>query len=256
MTTAPAQPLTTAAQAGTGSTLLWVVLPYLALAVFVLGHIWRYRYDKFGWTTRSSQLYENRLLRIGSPLFHFGILVVILGHIGGLVVPESWTRAAGISENTYHWLAVVLGTIAGVCTVGGLAILIFRRRTVGSVFSATTRNDKAMYVSLTVTIALGLSATVAANVVGGGYNYRQTISPWFRSIFAVQPRPDLMNGVPLLFQLHAISAMLLFAAWPFTRLVHMLTAPLGYLTRPYIVYRSRDPRLGTRPPRRGWERIG
>ncbi|MFJ4736752.1 respiratory nitrate reductase subunit gamma [Streptomyces sp. NPDC088770] len=256
MTTAPAQPLTTAAQTGTGSILLWVVVPYLALAVFVLGHIWRYRYDKFGWTTRSSQLYEKRLLRIGSPLFHFGILVVILGHIGGLVVPESWTRAVGISETTYHWLVVVLGTVAGVCTVGGLAILIYRRRTVGPVFSATTRNDKAMYVSLTVTIALGLSATVAATVVGGGYNYRQTISPWFRSIFAVQPRPDLMSGVPLLFQLHALSAMLLFAAWPFTRLVHMLTAPIGYLTRPYIVYRSRDPRLGTRPPRRGWERIG
>ncbi|MFI9599547.1 respiratory nitrate reductase subunit gamma [Streptomyces sp. NPDC052043] len=256
MTTAPAQPLTTGAPAGTGGILLWVVLPYLALAVFVLGHIWRYRYDKFGWTTRSSQLYENRLLRIGSPLFHFGILVVLLGHIGGLVVPESWTRAAGISENTYHWFAVVLGTIAGVCTVGGLAILIYRRRTVGSVFSATTRNDKAMYVSLTATILLGLSATVAANVVGGGYDYRRTISVWFRSIFALQPRPGLMSGAPLLFQLHALSALLLFAAWPFTRLVHMLTAPVGYLTRPYIVYRSRDPRLGTRPARRGWERIG
>ena len=123
-------------------------------------------------------------------------------------------------------------------------------------FSATTRNDKAMYVSLTVTIALGLAATVAANIVGGGYNYRETISPWFRSIFYLQPDPALMAEAPVLFQLHAISALLLFAAWPFTRLVHMLTAPLGYLTRPYIVYRSRDTRLGARAPRRGWERIG
>jgi len=254
--TAPAQPLTLAAGTGTGGILLWVVLPYVALAVFVLGHIWRYRYDKFGWTTRSSQLYERRLLRIGSPLFHFGILVVLLGHIGGLVIPKSWTEAAGISEHMYHIGAVVLGTIAGVATLGGLAILIYRRRTVGPVFSATTRNDKAMYVSLTVTIGLGLSATVAANLVGGGYDYRETISPWFRSIFYFQPDPDLMAGAPVLFQLHAISALLLFAAWPFTRLVHMLTAPLGYLTRPYIVYRSRDSRLGTRPPRRGWERVG
>ncbi|MEU2287762.1 respiratory nitrate reductase subunit gamma [Streptomyces sp. NPDC013178] len=250
------QPLTLAAEAGTGGILLWVVLPYVSLAVFVLGHIWRYRYDKFGWTTRSSQLYERRLLRIGSPLFHFGILVVLLGHIGGLVIPKSWTEAAGVSEHTYHIGAVVLGTIAGVATLGGLAILIYRRRTVGPVFSATTRNDKAMYVSLTVTIVLGLAATVAANVVGGGYDYRETISPWFRSIFYFQPDPDLMTGAPVLFQLHAISALLLFAAWPFTRLVHMLTAPLGYLTRPYIVYRSRDARLGTRPPRRGWERVG
>ncbi|MER6628394.1 respiratory nitrate reductase subunit gamma [Streptomyces sp. NPDC000987] len=254
--TAPAQPVGLAAEAGTGSVLLWVVLPYVSLAVFVLGHIWRYRYDKFGWTTRSSQLYENRLLRIGSPLFHFGILVVLLGHIGGLLVPKSWTEAVGIGEDAYHVTAVVLGTIAGVCTLGGLAILVYRRRTVGPVFSATTRNDKAMYVSLTATIVLGLSATVAANIVGGGYDYRETISPWFRSIFWFQPEPDLMSGAPILFQLHAVSALLLFAAWPFTRLVHMLTAPIGYLTRPYIVYRSRDTRLGNRPPRRGWERVG
>ncbi|MBT3149506.1 respiratory nitrate reductase subunit gamma [Streptomyces sp. CHD11] len=249
------QHLTLAVESGTGGILLWVALPYVSLAVFVLGHIWRYRYDKFGWTTRSSQLHERRLLRIGSPLFHFGVLFVLLGHIGGLLVPESWTDAVGISEHTYHVLAVVVGTIAGVCTVGGLAILIYRRRTVGPVFSATTRNDKAMYLSLAVTIGLGLAATVAANIVGGGYNYRETISPWFRSIFYLQPDPDLMTGVPVLFQLHALSALLLFAAWPFTRLVHMLTAPLGYLTRPYIVYRSRDARLGSRAPHRGWERI-
>ncbi|MFD7686528.1 respiratory nitrate reductase subunit gamma [Streptomyces sp. NPDC059781] len=254
--TAPERAVTLAVESGTGGILLWVVLPYISLAVFVLGHIWRYRYDKFGWTTRSSQLYERRLLRIGSPLFHFGILVVALGHIGGLVVPESWTDAVGVSEHAYHVLAVVLGTVAGVCTLGGLAILVYRRRTVGPVFSATTVNDKAMYLSLTVTIGLGLAATVAANIVGGGYDYRETISPWFRSIFCFQPDPDLMTGTPVLFQLHAVSALLLFAAWPFTRLVHMLTAPLGYLTRPYIVYRSRDVRLGARAPHRGWERTG
>ena len=67
--------------------------------MLVGGTIWRYRYDKFGWTTRSSQLYESRLLRIGSPLFHFGILVVIVGHIGGLVIPESWTEAVGLTEH-------------------------------------------------------------------------------------------------------------------------------------------------------------
>ncbi|MEO3787930.1 respiratory nitrate reductase subunit gamma [Actinocorallia sp. B10E7] len=239
---------------GVWDILLWVALPYATIAVFVLGHYWRYRYDKFGWTTRSSQLHENRLLRIGSPLFHFGILVVLLGHIGGLLVPESWTAAAGVSEDAYHVIAVVLGTIAGFCTLTGLAILIYRRRTVGPVFSATTRNDKLMYAVLATVIVLGLAATVAANTVGGGYNYRETVSPWFRSVFVLQPDPELMTGVPLLFQLHALSALSLFVIWPFTRLVHMLTAPVGYLTRPYIVYRSRDEQLGTRAPRRGWER--
>lgn len=172
---------------------------------------------------------------------------------GGLLIPKSWTEAAGVSEDAYHIVAVVLGTIAGFCTLVGLTILIYRRRTVGPVFSATTRNDKAMYAVLTMVIVLGLSATVAANIVGGGYDYRTTISPWFRSIFYLRPDAALMANAPVLFQLHALSAFLLFAIWPFTRLVHMLTAPVGYLTRPYIVYRSRDAGLGTRAPRRGWE---
>ena len=76
------------------SLLLWGVLPYVMVAVLVGGLIWRYRYDQFGWTTRSSQLYESRLLRIGSPLFHFGILVVIVGHVAGLVIPKAWTDAS------------------------------------------------------------------------------------------------------------------------------------------------------------------
>jgi nitrate reductase gamma subunit len=243
--------------AGGGSaldTVLWVVLPYIALTLFVTGHLWRYRYDKFGWTTRSSQLYESRLLRIGSPLFHFGVLAVVLGHIGGLVIPKAWTGAIGVDEHTYHITATALGTVAGVSTLAGLTILAYRRRTVGSVYSATTRNDKLMYVLLTLTLALGLSATVATNIVGGGYDYRETISPWFRSVFYLHPDPALMAGAPLLFRLHVLSAGLLLGVWPFTRLVHMLTAPLGYLTRPYIVYRSQDAQLGSRAPRRGWER--
>ena len=88
---------------------LFVVVPYLCLATFVVGHWWRYRYDKFGWTTRSSQLYENRLLRIGSPLFHFGMLGVVGGHLIGLLVPQSWTDALGISNHAYHVVAVAGG---------------------------------------------------------------------------------------------------------------------------------------------------
>ena len=71
--------------------IFWDVVPYVTLAIVVVGTWWRYRYDKFGWTTRSSQLYESRLLRIGSPMFHFGILVVVFGHVIGLVIPQSWT---------------------------------------------------------------------------------------------------------------------------------------------------------------------
>ena len=128
-----------------------------ATLLLVGGTAWRWRYDQFGWTTRSSQVYESRLLRIGSPLFHFGILVVAFGHVIGLLVPKSWTDAAGLSQEAYHVQALALGGIAGVATVVGVAILVYRRRTTGPVFSATTRNDKAMYVLLIATLVLGLT---------------------------------------------------------------------------------------------------
>lgn len=238
-----------------GDLFLWVIVPYLAIATFVLGHIWRYRYDKFGWTTRSSQLYERRILRWASPLFHFGILAAVGGHVIGILVPESWTRKIGLSETAYHAMAASLGTVAGLSTAIGLALLIYRRRTVGPVFSATTRNDKAMYVLLAATIVLGLLTTVRGDAANP-HDYRTTVAPYFRSVFAFDPQVHYISAAPLGFQIHTMLAWLLFAFWPFTRLVHVFSAPIGYLTRPYIVYRSRTPgTLGTRPTKRGWERL-
>jgi len=234
---------------------LWGVLPYLMLTVLVGGTIWRYRYDQFGWTTRSSQLYESRLLRIGSPLFHFGLLFVIVGHLGGLVVPESWTQAVGVSQELYHVNALVIGGIAGFCTLVGIAILVYRRRTSGPVFMATTVNDKTMYVVLVAAIVLGLWTTL--NSVGAGHeahNYRETVAPWFRSLFILQPDVAAMATAPASFQVHTLVGMALFTIWPFTRLVHAFTAPVHYLFRPYIIYRSRDVARG--PVRRGWEPVG
>lgn len=238
---------------------LWGVLPYLVLAVLISGTIWRYRYDQFGWTTRSSQLYESRLLRIGSPLFHFGILFVLVGHIVGLVIPESWTEAVGVSEGFYHANALLIGGIAGFCTLVGVLILVYRRRTTGPVFMATTKNDKAMYVALVGAIVLGLAATLSGSgVVGEAYNYRESVSVWFRSLFILQPDVHAMAEAPWPFHLHVLVAMLLFASWPFTRLVHAFTAPAHYLFRPYVVYRSRDPRPapGSVAARRGWAPVG
>lgn len=238
------------------ATALFVIFPYICLAIFVVGHFWRYKYDKFGWTTRSSQLYENRLLRWGSPLFHFGMLGVVGGHVIGLVLPKTWTEAVGVHEGLYHLLAITLGTLAGLAAVVGLAILVYRRRTVGPVFMATTKMDKTMYVFLAAAILLGMWNTVASSIFGH-YDYREGVSIWFREIFYLRPDASLMANAPIGFQLHALVAFALFALWPFTRLVHVFSAPVGYLTRPYIVYRSRDlEREGTRSPGRGWEKVG
>ena len=199
-------------------------------------------------------------MRIGSPMFHFGILVVVFGHVIGLLIPESWTDAVGISTETYHVVAVLGGLVAGLMALVGMAILVYRRRTVGPVFSATTVMDKVMYAFLGAAIALGMWNTIAGSIlsVGGHYDYREGVSVWYRSFLAFNPDPGLMAEAPIGFQLHALVAFGLFALWPFTRLVHVFSAPVGYLTRPYIVYRSRDERVGTgvgtRAPNRGWER--
>ncbi|OMC14647.1 respiratory nitrate reductase subunit gamma [Mycobacterium sp. SP-6446] len=218
---------------------LWMTAPYVAFTSFVVGHLWRYRTDQFGWTTRSSQIYESRLLRMGSPLFHFGLLGVFGGHVVGLMIPESWTSAVGFPEWGYHLMAVTMGSLAGAAVVTGLGILLYRRVTVPEVRKATTRSDKVMYALLVGALVTGMLNTL--NNVFTTYNYRETVSPWFRSLFTLDPAVELMANAPWTFQVHALIVLALLGIWPYTRLVHMFSAPAGYLVRPYLVYRSRDP---------------
>ncbi|MER6674105.1 respiratory nitrate reductase subunit gamma [Streptomyces sp. NPDC000983] len=248
-----AEPVLLAAAPASGTDLLlWVAVPYVCLAVFTVGHVWRYRHDQFGWTSRTTQLLEHRWLRWGNPLFHLGAFMVIAGHVVGLAVPASWTEAVGFGEHAYHTTAVWAGSIAGVTMVTGLGMLCARRLLTPRIRLGTDRSDKVLFPLLSATVLLGITATAAHNVFGAGYDYRSTVSVWFRGLFVLQPEPGAMAGAPLLFQLHALTASLLFAAWPFTRLVHMWSAPIGYLTRPYLVYRRRAvavtaPAAGGRP---------
>ncbi|MFE7447453.1 respiratory nitrate reductase subunit gamma [Streptomyces chartreusis] len=240
--------LSAAASASGADLLLWVAVPYICLAVFVVGHIWRYRQDQFGWTSRTSQLLEHRWLRFGSPLFHLGAFMVIAGHVVGLAVPDSWTEAVGITEHAYHATAVWAGSVAGITMVAGLGMLCARRLLNRSIRLGTDRSDKLLFPLLSATVVLGITATFAHNVFGAGYDYRSTVSVWFRGLFVLQPQPEAVAGAPLLFQLHALTACLLFAAWPFTRLVHVWSAPIGYLVRPYLVYRRRATTAAATPP--------
>ena len=219
--------------------LVWVALPYAAIAIFIGGHIWRYRTDQYGWTTRSTQMLESRRLRWGSVLFHYGALAAIGGHVLGILIPSSWTEAFGISEHEYHLLSAAAGTVAGVICAAGLAILVWRRMTVARVRVTTTRMDIVTYVLLAIVIGLGLVETIGRNTFGGGYDYRETVAVWFRSIVFLHPDPSAMEGVPIVYQLHAVAAWLLFLVWPFTRLVHAWSIPLQYVGRPYILYRRK-----------------
>ncbi|TMR89525.1 respiratory nitrate reductase subunit gamma [Nonomuraea basaltis] len=221
-----------------GESLLWIVMPYLTIVIFVGGVIWRYRYDRFGWTTRSSQLYESRLLRVASPLFHYALLFVIVGHVIGVLIPVRWTDAIGVSNDAYHANALVWGGLAGLATLVGLGLLIYRRRVHGPVFLATTANDKIMYVVLAAAIVSGV-VTTAAGFVPSEVSYRTTVAPWFRGVLILQPDTTAMGHASGLYKVHTLFGMALFVLFPFSRLVHALSAPLGYLFRPYIVYRRR-----------------
>ncbi|MEU3913795.1 respiratory nitrate reductase subunit gamma [Streptomyces sp. NPDC029721] len=237
--------------------LLWGVYPYVSVTLLIAGLVWRARYDAFGWTTHSSQLHESRLLRIGSPLFHFGMAFVVAGHVVGLLVPMSWTDALGLDDHAYHLMAVSTGAVAGVAAAAGIGVLVRRRLRTPAVRKARVRGDRLMYAVLLGALALGLTATVL-NSTGqtDGYNYREGVSVWFRSLFALSPDYQLMAAAPLAFRLHVLFGFTLFALIPYSRLVHMFSAPLKYLFRPFVVYRRRDPRLtANRPDRRGWERV-
>lgn len=222
-----------------GDLFLWVFLPYASIAVFVVGHVWRYRRDQLTWTTRSTQLLERRQLFWGSNLFHFGALAAIGGHVLGLLVPESLTARAGVSEDLYHAVSAGAGTAAGTACVAGLAILIYRRITNARVAATTTRTDVATYILLAGMIGLGMGETVGVNLVGGGYDYRATVALWFRGLFTFDPHAGLMASAPLVYKLHALLAWALVAIWPFSRLVHAWSIPVTYVGRTFILYRAR-----------------
>jgi nitrate reductase gamma subunit len=214
------------------------------MTVFVVGHIWRYSRDQFTWTTRSTQLFERRMLFWGSNLFHFGALAAIGGHVLGLLVPETLTADLGVSENMYHVVSVGAGSAAGAACVAGLVILAYRRFANARVAATTTRMDVAVYILLFAMIGMGMGETIGVNLLGGGYDYRATVALWFRGLFTLDPHASLMGSAPLLYQLHALGAWLLVAIWPFSRLVHAWSIPVTYLNRATILYRSRGRVVG------------
>lgn len=238
---------------------LWGAFPWLAIAAFFVGIFWRWRSDQFGWTTHSSQIYESKLLRLSSPLFHWGMVFVVIGHLMGLAFPKSWTQAVGISDHAYHLLATIPGSIAALAVLLGFAGLLYRRLKNRSVFLSTSTSDKVMYALLGLALVSGSFATFTLQLFDlagtGGYDYRETISPWLRQLLIFNIQPDLMASAPWQFKVHVLCGFTIIAVWPFTRLVHAFSAPVGYVTRPYVVYRSRDERTTPMRSNTAWEPI-
>lgn len=236
----------------------WVGLPYFALAVFIIGHIWRWRYDQFGWTSRSTQLQERRILLWGSPIWHYGTLAAIAGHVIGILIPASWFDAVGIHENAYRWFGAIAGTVAAIGVIGGALILAARRMLVPRVRATTSPVDYITLILLLLVVLTGAAPTIAVNLLGGGYDYRTVVGPWFRGLFIGRPDISTVAHAPLIYQVHLTAAWTVLGLWPFSRLVHAWSYPLRYLWRPYVVYRSRRAQRPAEPGTSGrrWRKIG
>ena len=217
---------------------LWIIYPYLCVAIFIVGHIARYKYDQFSWTAKSSEFLEKKQLKWGSLLFHLGIIPVFFGHVVGLAIPAEWIDGLGISESTYHFGAVYIGSIFGIMTLIGMLMLTFRRVTRTNVRKLSTASDIIVNFMLLCIVILGCYATLVTNATTPDFDYRQTIAIWFRGLFTLTPDASLMTTVPLAFKMHIILAFLIFAFWPFTRLVHVWSVPITYVSRSYIIYRK------------------
>jgi nitrate reductase gamma subunit len=233
--------------------MLYAVLPYAAVTAFVVGHVWRYRRDQYGWSSRSTQMLESRALRYGSIAFHYGAFAAIAGHVLGVLIPASWTDAAGLDEDAYHVVSAIGGLTAGVAVTAGLVILVWRRAHYPRVRVTTRRIDVLVFALLALGIFTGMAVTVL-NSVADNINYRETIAPWFRSLFALDPDVEAMDGAHWVSQVHVTSVWALYALWPLTRLVHAWSIPVDWFRRSHVLFRGRSGRARAAPVARSGAR--
>ncbi|QXJ32219.1 respiratory nitrate reductase subunit gamma [Saccharolobus shibatae] len=221
---------------------LWVIYPYISLTIMVVGLVYRYSKDKLRISSESSEILEKRTLRYGSLLFHWGLIVVILGHFAGFLIPISVYNSLGVAPETYHLLAGLLGGIFGAAAVIGVIILLARRLYYDRVRRNSNFADFFVLFLLLIITLLGLYLTLGYNTIYGVYEYRLTVGPWIRGLITLTPNASLMNSVPLPFKIHILISFLLYPAIPFTRLTHLFSLPIQYpFRRPIIVrYRSRE----------------
>lgn len=211
--------------------LAFVVWPYLATVLAVLGSIYRYRIDRFSYSSFSAEVLESRVLFWGSVLWHYGIIIVLFPHLFGFLLPDAW--AALVADPTRLYALEITGYIAAVASIVGLSILLMRRLLVSRVLSVTTTMDWVVMIALLVQVVLGF--WVALGYRWGSEWYAHTIAPWLWSLVTLNPKTEFIRGLPLVVQLHAVTGFLLIALFPFSRLVHIIAWPVTYLWRPYQV---------------------
>lgn len=218
----------------------WVIFPYVTLLIMIVGVLYRYVFGQKTWAAPSTEFFEKKWLKWGSPLFHYGIIFAFFGHIMGIVIPMGFYNALGISNELYHFGAVYGGGLAGFMVVIGAVILLIRKIIIDPVRIHATFADFFTITALLIISAIGLYMTLFSNVTAHEFDYRTSIGPWFRGLFVFQPQYELMKEVPMLFKVHVITAFGLFASIPFTRLIHFYSVPVQYPVRSPQQYRARN----------------
>ena len=215
--------------------------PYIALTVFVIGSWIRYDNEQYTWKTDSSQLLSKQGMMLASNLFHVGIIMIFFGHFAGLVLPHGLWLGLGISDLAHQWIAIIAGVIFGImCLVGG-SMLWYRSMYNPRVRINSRRSDVFIITWLMATLILGL-LTVPFSIghaVKGDPAVMLALAEWVKSILLLNPQPELMTKVDPIFRAHIFFGMTVFLVFPFTRLVHILTAPFSYLTRAYQIVRTK-----------------
>ena len=217
------------------NTIAFAIFPYVALTIFVMGHLYRYSTDLYHWNSRSSELLDKSDHRYSITIFHWGIIVAFLGHLTGLLTPQWFLTQVGISAGLHQFFALFVGKIVGLMAAIGLVLLLIRRLTRPRIARNSSLNDLTIVVFLLAVVSLG---TFNAWVPRCDVLY--TIAPWIRSILTFAPEPKLMESIPWTYKIHVIAALAVLAFSPFTRLVHIWSVPIAYLFRKYIVFRQRE----------------
>jgi nitrate reductase gamma subunit len=211
---------------------LFGTLPYIALAVGILGSIARYERDPFTWKTSSSQLLRRKQLILGSVLFHVGVLVIFFGHLVGLLTPIWIFDAIGISHGAKQLLAVVAGGVAGVAALIGGILLFHRRWTDPRIAKTSSFWDNAILLMLIAQLVLGLGTIFVSLGHLDGHEMTKFMA-WAQGIFTFDgAAAGYIADVALVFKLHIVLGLLIIAVFPFTRLVHILSgfaAPVRFL---------------------------
>lgn len=217
------------------------IYPYIALGIFLLGSLIRFDREQYTWKSDSSQLLHQGSLRAGNILFHIGIIGLFFGHAAGLLTPVWVWDTLGVSHGAKQMVAMVAGGMMGAVCLAGILILLVRRFTNDRLLAVTTFKDKVVMLWILATLLLGLSSIVASASHTDGHMMVQLMN-WAQHIVTFRgDAAQFILDAPLVFKLHLLMGMSLFAIFPFTRLVHVWSGfgAVAYLGRAYQLVRTR-----------------